>query len=189
MNHPLMSIPRSSRKPLFWFLLLFTLGVMVAINRVSKPLITPAAPNGIVSFELAGTPQNAQIILDSWDQEARLHAAFSLGFDYLFMGLYSTTIALACLWGSYVLQANRWPGVFLGILLAWALWLAAVLDGIENVALSLTLFTAPAYPWPQVAQVCATIKFGLIFAGLIYAFLALIVRFWKHPEDNRVGAT
>jgi uncharacterized membrane protein YhaH (DUF805 family) len=189
MNHPLMSVSLSSRKSLFWWLFLFTLGVMVSLNLVSKPLITPAAPNGIVSYELAGTPQKAQEILDSWNYEARLHAAFSLGFDYLFMGLYSTTIALACLWGSRVMHAARWPGVLLGILLAWSLWLAAVSDGIENVALSLILFNVPAAPWPQIAQVCAILKFLLIFAGLIYVFLALIVRFWKRPEGGASSAT
>jgi hypothetical protein len=189
MNHPLMSVPLSSRKSLFWFLFLFTLGVMISINLVSQPLITPVAPSGIVSYELAGTPEKAQEILDSWNQEARLHAAFSLGFDYLFMGLYSTTIALACIWGSGVMHASRGPGTLLGILLAWAVWLAAILDGIENVALSLSLFNLPVTPWPQVAQVSAILKFLLIFTGLSYAFFALIVRFWKRPESGTVSAT
>ena len=179
MRHPLMSVPLSSRKSLFWFLFLFTLGVMVSINLVSMPLITPAAPYGIVSYELAGTPEKSQEILDSWDETAQMHAAFSLGFDYLYMVLYSTTIALACIWGAALLQNHGWSGAWLGLMLAWGQWLAAIFDGTENLALSLILFGGPAAPWPQVAQVAAIIKFGIIFFGLIFSFFSLIVRFWK----------
>jgi hypothetical protein len=182
MKHPFMSAPIANKKPLFWFLFLFTLGVMFCMNLVGKPLITPAAPYGIVSFELAGSVEKSQQILDSWNQNAQLYAAFSLGFDYLYMVLYSSTIALACLWGSRVLQAGRMSGVPVGILLAWGLWLAAILDGLENIALSLILLNTPAAPWPQVAQVSAAVKFLLIFLGLIYTFFALIVRYWRRIE-------
>jgi hypothetical protein len=177
-----MSAPFEKNKSVFWAFFLFTLAVMFCLNLVGKALITTDAPYGIISYELAGSVEKAQWIIDSWDQGARLYAAFSLGFDYLFMVLYSTTIALACLWGGRVLQARNMPGYIIGILLAWGLWLAAVLDGIENIALSLSLFNSPAAPWPQVAQISALLKFGLIFLGLIFTFFALIVRYWKRAE-------
>jgi hypothetical protein len=180
-----MSAPFEKNKSIFWALFLFTLAVMFCLNLVGKRLITPAAPYGIISFELAGSVEKAQQIIDSWDQDARLYAAFSLGFDYLFMVLYSTTIALACLWGGRVLQIRNMPGNISGILLAWGLWLAAVLDGIENIALSLSLFTTPSAPWPQVAQISAILKFVLIFLGLIFTFFALIVRYWKRAEAGQ----
>ena len=179
MKHPLNSAEVAENKPVFWFFFAFTLAVMLCINLLGKPLITSAAPFGIVSFELAGSVEKSQLILDSWDYEAQLSAAFSLGFDYLFMALYSTTIALACLWGSRMLQARSIPGAGAGVLLAWGLWLAAFLDGLENIALGLILFNAPAAPWPQVAQVSALLKFLLIFAGLVYAFFASIIRYWR----------
>ena len=185
MKHPLMSVPFGNNKSIFWALFLFTLAVMYCLNLVGKPLITPAAPYGIISYELAGSVEKAQQIIDSWNQDARQYASFSLGFDYLFMVLYSTTIALACLWSALVLQARRVPGGRIGILLAWGLWLAAVFDGIENIALSLILFYTPAAPWPQVAQVCAILKFLLIFLGFIFTFYALIIRYWKHGETGR----
>jgi hypothetical protein len=185
MKHPLMSAPFGDNKSIFGALFLFTLAVMYCLNLIGKPLITTAAPSGIISYELAGSVQNAQQIIDSWDQDARLHAAFSLGFDYLFMVLYSTTIAFACLWGARVLQARRIPGENIGILLAWGMWLAAIFDGIENIALSLILFNTPAAPWPQVAQICAAAKFLLIFLGLVFTFFALIVRYWKRAEIGR----
>ena len=185
MKHPLMFAPFGNNKSIFWAFFLFTLAVMFCVNLVGKSLITTAAPYGIVSYELAGSVEKAQQIIDSWNQDARQYASFSLGFDYLFMVLYSTTIALACLWSALVLQARRVPGGRIGILLAWGLWLAAVFDGIENIALSLILFNTPAAPWPQVAQVCAILKFLLIFLGLIFTFFAVIVRFWKRAEAER----
>jgi hypothetical protein len=187
MHHTLQLIPSASRMSIFWLLFIFTLVVMVTINYIGRPLVTPSAPYGIVSFELAGTTRQAQAILDSWDTQARLHASFSLGYDYLFMGLYSTTIALACVWGSQVLRSSRRRGAALGIALGWGLWLAAALDGLENIALGLILFSGPADPWPLIAQVCAILKFTLIFLGLIYAFFALILRFWQRPVDSAGG--
>ena len=115
MKHPLMSAPFRNNRSTFWALFLFTLAVMFCMNLVGEALITTAAPYGIISFELAGSVEKAQQIIDSWDQDARLYAAFSLGFDYLFMVLYSTTIALACLWGGRVLQARNMPGYMIGI--------------------------------------------------------------------------
>jgi len=70
MNHPLMAIPQVSRKRLFWALFIFTIVVMYCMNLVGEPLNTSEAPYGIVSYELAGTVDQAQVILDSWDQNA-----------------------------------------------------------------------------------------------------------------------
>ena len=64
----------------------------------------------------------------------------------------------------------------LGIVLAWGLWLAAVLDAKENLALIIILFNGPADPWPLLAQACAIAKFGLIIAGLLYAAVGALGR-------------
>jgi hypothetical protein len=174
MHHPLEKISSTYRKKLFWGLLVVTLVVMILLNIVGQLLITSAAPYGIVSFELAGDVSEAGKILDSWDQDARLHAAFSLGFDYVWMLFYSTTIGLACLWAGEVLRERRWPLGKLGVPLAWGQWLAAFFDAIENIALALILFGSLSVPWPQIARWCAIFKFGLIFVGMVYAFLGLV---------------
>lgn len=89
---------------------------MILLNIVGQPLITPAAPYGIVSFELAGNVTEASEMLSSWDSDARLHASFSLGFDYVWMLFYSTTIALVLiLFGSLAApwpQVARWCAIF-----------------------------------------------------------------------------
>jgi hypothetical protein len=55
-------------------------------------LRTAAAPNGIVSYELAGNIKPAAEILASWDARAQLFAAFGLVLDYLFMTAYALAL-------------------------------------------------------------------------------------------------
>ena len=135
--------------------------------------IGPAQPT-IVDFELAGSIEKAGQIIGAWNATDRIRAGFSLGFDYLYMPVYSTTIALACVMAAGVLKRKAWHT--LGLLLAWGLWIAALSDAIENVALYVELLGNNVPPWPQVAQLCATIKFGLILAGLLYVVAGVIGR-------------
>jgi len=161
---------------LWWALLALTIVLTVVLQAVDTPLKTPAAPQGIVSYEFAGTTAAAQGILDSWDAGAKVHAGFSLGLDYLYMPAYALTIGLACAWAARVLGGRKhWLGS-LGRVLAFGLGLAALLDAVENFALTTMLFSAAADPWPAVSRWCATGKFALIIAGLLYSVAGLI--FW-----------
>jgi hypothetical protein len=176
MTHPFQKLSPKAARLAFIPLLVVTLAVMVILNLVSAPLNTPAAPMGIISYELAGTVAKAQSILDSWDSSAQLHAAFALGFDYVFMLAYATTIGLACAMAAGVLRSRGWPLAGIAAGLAWGQGLAAGFDAVENIALTAMLFGGAASPWPQVAYWCAVFKFGLVFLGLVYAFYGGVVR-------------
>ena len=179
MRHPLQNWV-SGR--VFVPLLVATLVVMAAMNGAGKPLFTAAAPQGIISFELAGDVPTTQAILDSWDSLTRVYAGFGLGLDFLFMPLYSTTIGLACLWAAGVWRNNRLlAGV--GGWLAWSQWLAAALDAVENIALWHSLVNGPTAPWPRLAWGYAEVKFGLVLLGLSYAASGAVRRLW--PSRRR----
>ena len=92
MNHPLDFIPANKRKPAFFAFLTLTLILFAVFRVLDSPLRTAAAPNGIVSYELAGNIKPAAEILGSWDARAQLFAAFGLGLDYLFMPAYALTL-------------------------------------------------------------------------------------------------
>jgi hypothetical protein len=182
MKHPLANIPSTSRKPLFWAFLAGTLILFAVFRVLDAPLRTPAAPSGIVSFELAGTPSQAQAIIDSWlvvgeplpgmASRAYSFAVFGLGIDYLFMPLYATALALGI-----VLAAGRHPGWFsaLGAWLGWGAYAAALFDAVENYALVRMLVLNEFWtPYPEVAAFCATVKFGLLLLGLGYALVGWI---------------
>lgn len=166
MSHPLNFIPQGSRKRTFFPLLALTLGLFAVFQVLNEPLVTPAAPGGIVTFELAGSAEKSAAILASWDETASLFAAFGLGLDYLFMPCYALTLSLGTL-----LAAGRHAGRFktLGALAGWGALAAALFDAVENFALWKILLGAWASPWAELATACAQAKFGLLALGLVYA--------------------
>jgi hypothetical protein len=180
MHHPFEAIPTGRWARFFFPLLAASLTIMLVMNFVSLPLNTPAAPSGIVSFEFSATPAGAQAMLDSWSPAARLRAAFIQGLDFLFPPVYATATALACVWAGGVLRRRGWALGRLGSPLGWGLWLAMLFDYVENIALVVLLFAAAAAaPWPQLAALCATVKFILLLAGLVYGFYGLAAHLKK----------
>jgi len=144
------------------------LAALAALQGIDGPLKTAAAPLGIVSFELARDWPAAQSILASWDEQAQLFAALSLGLDYLFMLAYSTALALGCVWAGERLRPRAGWLAAAGVWLAWGMSLAALLDATENLALIRILFGAAVGPWPGLAWGCASIKFLLVGGGLVF---------------------
>jgi hypothetical protein len=172
MSRPLTFIPDAKRKPVFIAALVWTLILFAIFQPLGAPLTTSAAPSGIVSFELARTPANAQAMISSWDARAQLYAAFGLGFDFLFMPSYAFAIALGCL-----LAAGRHPGWYakLGAWFGWGAFAATIFDAIENIGLWNSLLGHVNSAWPVVSFWCATFKFALILLGIFYG---LIGWFW-----------
>jgi hypothetical protein len=168
LTHPLNAIPSDKRARVFVPLLIATLVITFLFR-----FIGPAQPT-IVDFELAGSVPKAQTIIDAWNANDRIRAGFSLGFDYLYMPVYSTTIALGCILAAGVLSKRAWHSI--GLLLAWGLWAAALFDAIENLALFTELLGNNVAPYPQIAQICATIKFGLILLGLLYVIAGVVAK-------------
>jgi hypothetical protein len=187
MKQPMEFVPQDRRRPVFLVFLLLTAILLVSFLAMDAPLQTGAAPFGTVSFELAGSVQRAGEILDSWGglnelggftvfQPLALRAAFGLGMDYLFMTVYAIALSLGIL-----LASGRHPGAFekAGAWLAWGAILAALLDGVENAALLTIMLGSITSPWPELAAVCASIKFMLLVIGMLYALAG-----WWLPKRN-----
>jgi hypothetical protein len=190
MQHPLNFVPANSRKRLFFTFLSLTLLLFAVFRVLDQPLHTDAAPNGIVSFELAGNPQVARLITDSWKQANLslsavagqpnpdivnvpfLFAAFGLGMDYLFMPLYALALAFGTL-----LAAHRHDGWVrsLGAVAGHAAFVAAIFDAVENYALLRILLGEIQSGYPAIAAFCAIIKFGLILFGVLYGLVAWLL--------------
>lgn len=190
MRHPLEFVPAPSRKRLFFSFLALTVLLFAIFRVLDQPLRTDAAPNGIVSFELAGTPQVARAITDSWKQTSLLlsavpgqpnpnvvnvpylFAAFGLGIDYLFMPIYALALAFGTL-----LAAHRHQGWIqsLGAVAGYAAFAAAMFDAIENYALLRVLLGAIQSGYPAIAAFCAILKFGLILFGVLYGLVAWLL--------------
>jgi len=176
MRHLFEFVQKDRRTKFFWPLVGLSFLVMAVMHLVGKPLITEAAPWGMISFELAGSAANAEMILASWNQEATVSAAFNLGFDFLFIPVYIGTIALGCGIVANALRKSKKLFSSLGFLLSWGVILAGSLDVIENIALLKILFGSVASPWPEIARLCAVPKFCLINFVLIYIICGSIVK-------------
>lgn len=168
-----LSEPGQKRAFIAWVVL--TLVVMVILQVLGGPLTTDAAPMGIISFELAGELSKAHGMLASWGQEGQVYAGLNLGLDYLFMLAYATAIGLGC-----VLVSRAWAKkaafvAWVGAVLSWVLWLAALLDAVENYALIRLLLGSTEEAWPTLARWCAMPKFLLVRAGLVYVLLGAIL--------------
>ena len=176
VKHPLEFIPASSRKRLFLTFLAGTIILFAVFRVLNTPLITPAAPSGIVAFELAGNVKATVDILLSWDERADLFAAFGLGLDYLFMPFYALALGFGTL-----LAAGRHAGWLksFGALAGWGALTAALFDAVENFALWQILLGVLAQPWPELAAFCAKVKFGLLILGLVYALIG-----WVWPKKK-----
>jgi hypothetical protein len=173
MRHPLEFIPQHLRKPLFYVFFALTLLIFGVFRGLDQPLRTDIAPNGIVSFDLARDVDTAQSIVKSWDSNARLFAAFGLGLDYLFMPAYAFALSLGLL-----LMLNGRTGWYyhLAAWMGWGAFVAALFDAVENYALWHTLTGEVVSPYPEIAALCATIKFTLLIAGLLTIIVGMFVK-------------
>ena len=166
-------------------LFILTLFVMVVMNLVGAPLTTTTAPAGIVSYELAGSVEKTTEIINSWDLNAQLHAAFSLGFDFIFILLYILTIMFACSWAGERISVAYWPMAHAAKIVGAGILVAGIFDMVENANLIKILFGPISALYPQIAALCAVIKFFLVGIGLLYAIYGGIAWLWYLRKRSR----
>jgi hypothetical protein len=188
LRHPFRWISPSAQVRAFIVLLAVTLVVMISLQALGVPLQAHEAPLGIVSFELAGSLPVAQSMLESWGPSGRVYAGLNLGLDYLFLGAYAGSIGLGCALLAQNLSGRKRLLSLTGMVLAWGMIAAALLDSVENYALIRVLLGSQQELWPVVARWCAIPKFLIVAAGLLFLVLgsiaALVLRFGSR---NRTG--
>ena len=181
MKHPLAQIEPPLLGSLtirFGALLVFATALMMFID---LPLQGESSPEGIVSFELAGTPHQALRILLEWKSRSALgYARLSLIVDFIYLVIYSLFFSSLAVWVGARLGDAKWS-----VRAAWAVTLAAALDVLENGVLlyELNRFTSPS-PYPQVAASFALTKFALLIASATYGLggsVAVLARRQRRP--------
>lgn len=175
LKHPFNWIPLAKQKSVFITLLILTLIVMTSLQIIGGPLVTDAAPQGIVSYELAGDFPTARSMLDSWGTMGQVYAGLSLGLDFLFLFAYAGSIGLGCVLAARKLAPQGGLVYRAGVWLAWGLLAAAFLDYLENYALIRTLLGSDWALWPVLARWCAIPKFVLVGIGLFYVMVGGLV--------------
>jgi len=171
LRHPLCRINAGAFPKTYTALFAAMLLIAVLLGALAKPAANQADANGktydVVAFEFAKTPAKAQHMLDTWGADGIAAVKINSMVDFIFMPVYSTLIAMGIL---ALASGAGFTGLmaFIAITLAWAQWLAALCDATENAALLAILYGSAASPWPEIAYWCASVKFGIIFAGVFF---------------------
>ncbi len=167
---PFMKVTTKTEKKLSFSLLYMLIIGSIVMGYFDSKLMNETASYGMFSFELAGDLEHSRQILDSWSPGAKIFAGLSLGFDYLFLLIYTLFIALLIHKVNERLWANK-PQYRLGGLLIWSMFITAIFDGVENVALIKLLIGNYTEYWPWVAYYFSFAKFTLICISLIYLII------------------
>ena len=175
---PFAKISQKTEKKLtfsVFYLLLITIVVMRYFDTYLTNKITS---NGIISFELAKTLERSQEILDSWSPLAKVFAGLSLGFDFLFLLIYTLFISILI----HNLNDRLWIGKYfykIGGILIWTMFIAAVFDAIENICLIKLLTGSLNQYWAHGAYYFALAKFLLISISLLYIISNFFILLFK----------
>jgi hypothetical protein len=179
--------------------LLWTTVIVLAIimTSVDRPLKTGSSPDGIISFETAGSIDKVTLILNSWGTKGQLMAAFSLGLDFLFIASYTAALSFTCfLAGRYFFDKGRRLIGKTGFIMSWAVPVIAILDVLENYCLIRVLveinphiesISSSLQMIAVAASRFATTKFillGIVFAYLFIAFIEKTVSIFCDPVWN-----
>lgn len=142
----------------FYLAAVVTLTLAAALVWLDQKLVTEASPQGIISLELAATPEKVRLMLDSWGPDGTRYATWSLLLDFPF--LISYVVLFVCL--------TRLIDSPVQQLLIGGFILAGLCDLVENLALLQLLAGKLALAYTQLAFWCASIKFGLLVFGWCY---------------------
>jgi hypothetical protein len=177
IRHPVLGLTPTKRALVFVAALVFGFVLWYALQTLDAALVNPKAPWGIVSLQVAHTPDRSQEVIGSWDKSARESAQSGLLLDFLFPVCYSTALTVVCFWAAALFRERGYRKTsWLAAVIAWAQWPAAVFDYIENIALWVEVRGTIVDPWPRIAYVCASMKFFLVAAALCLLVAALV--FW-----------
>jgi len=169
---------KTHKKKLTLFLLIVIIINIIAIRIFDSPLKNKVCSSGITSFELAKDINTTKDILNSWDANAKINMSLSLGFDFLFLLVYSSFIALLIFNVNNRLWKNK-PIYKLGKFLILLIFIAAFFDIIENIALIRLLLGDLRQIWASTAYYFAIIKFGIVLITIIYLFINWLILLFK----------
>lgn len=130
---------------------------------------------GIVSFELAGNINSSKEFVNYWAANNNLSlAAFSLGFDYLFILFYVsfTFIWTSILSDGFYNKTAKYVANFIMLITV----LAGILDMIENYSLMQVLGGSQDNIWPVIAFYFASFKFTFLLIAILYNLIISIIK-------------
>ncbi len=164
---------------LFYIAALITLVLAAALMWIDQLLAGVVSPQGMISLQMARTPDMARAILDSWGESGTHWAYRAVWLDFPFLAGYVTLFI--CL--TVLTQAGARNLVIGGFGLAGSCDLAENLLLLQMLAGNLTPSVTHAAYW------CASVKFGLLLVGWIYLLFYGLYELYQRlrPEPPGTG--
>lgn len=155
-------------------------GLLVAIQFVGADLGTAAAPLGLVSLQTALDPSDAAAAVASWDGPLRAAALRAHALDLVLPLAYG-----AATWSAGTAlargRAAGTPAAALAVRAGRTGVAAAVLDQVENAAMTVTLLAAPTGAVTTVTVAAAAGKWALLALALV----GLARAWWRSLRPGR----
>lgn len=156
--------------------LIATVLLLAVLIMINQPLKTEFAPQGMVSFQLAGNAEQALAIAQSWGEQGLQRAKFSLWIDFLFIPVYCLTLILLtrqCMLDRPGIRERSTARLIRTLFIS-----AGLADAAENVLLLNSLDT-PTDAISLAATISALVKFTALTVGI--AGLVIIRAARRHP--------
>ena len=166
----LLEIPKKKALQLITLIGLIAFVVMTMLGG----LVNAAPVYGILDYEFAWTSAQVELIFIAWGAAGMQQIAFGIYMDFLYIIAYG-----ALIFGCLLIATRKLEGKIqtIGLYMAITPVIAGICDVIENVNLLLMIaddsFIASASP--LVAALCATIKFTIIIACILFFLVQIIL--------------
>ena len=138
-------------------------GLLAWLQVLGQPLITPSAPLGLVSLQVATDVASARAIVASWAQQGVGIARTILLLEFALIALLVS--------GVWRVAAGRAGAA--GRVAILAVWLSGAADLIENAALARTLAAGPTRIGVGATFVAAIVKLQALSIALIALVVAI----------------
>jgi hypothetical protein len=161
-----------------------TFALFVVLGILDGRMQDTAGP-GIVGFEFAGSEERAAEIVADWGDKGQDAARASLWLDYLYLVSYAVflTLAVAAVRDLAERRALRRIAA-IGVAVIAFPATGAAFDAIEDVGLLLALDGHGGDTAPKLAAICASFKFVLTTASILYVLIGLLTAWRRGPSPS-----
>lgn len=164
----------ATRRRILWIAGAAALAIWVFLFIQDSQIKDSGGP-GIVSFEVAGTQDEAEEILEDWGEEGEDDARVSILADFPYLIAYSVFLAVGCtICSERFARRGMTRLASIGPLLGWSIFIAGLLDATENVSM-LRAIEGYTETWPAIALYAAVPKFAIAGLGLAYVIAGAIL--------------
>jgi hypothetical protein len=143
------------------------MALMIALRLQGNQLITPSAPNGILSLELSTDADHSARIASEWVGSIRNAFYINMLLDFIFIIFYGFSLYVNCRYIALIIPSwKRLASLFaIGSLIAMGS------DVMENILMIVSVTTTTSQIISFFTRLFAILKFSLVGASLVFIII------------------